>query len=161
MSGISSGASRLDRAIAGYTEKTQISLRLFCTGACFQTSESGSAKQIYYWLRVKRVGLRRLAACGQGRPLRTFLTRAGISFTSLAHSALCGLHGGHQAPSRRALNELAASQRQPFSLGIPIGHGSLVGCGKVYILEHLQAQVVSSGASSKHQPWSISNPFLN
>lgn len=111
MSGISSGAFGLDRAIAGYTEKTQISLRLFCKGACFQTSESGSAKQIYYWLRVKRVGLRRLAACGQRRPLRTFLTRAGISFTSLAHSALCGFHGGHQTPSQRALNGLAASRR--------------------------------------------------
>lgn len=75
--------------------------------------------QVYYWLQVKRVGLRRLAACGQRRPLRTFLTRAGISFTSLAHFALCGFHRGRQTPSRRTLNGLAASQRQSFSLGIP------------------------------------------
>jgi len=89
MLGISSGASRLNRAIAGYTEKTQISLCLLDKGAAFQISESGGNTQIYSRLRVKRVGLRRLAACDLKRSIRTSRTYIGASSSSWFHGVFC------------------------------------------------------------------------
>lgn len=136
MSGISSGASGLNRAIAGYTEKTQINLCLLCKGAWLQIGESGSATHIYCWLRVKRIGLRRLAACAQKRSLRTFLTRAGISSTSFARSAVCSFDRGQQGLTQRALNLSVALWCSLFSLILPIGRGIFVDCRDVYVSEY-------------------------
>jgi hypothetical protein len=130
MSGISSGATGLNRAIAGYTEKIQISLCLLDKGAWLQIGESGSDTQIYYWLRVywlqvKRVGLRRPVACDLKRSLRTFRTRSGVSSTSLIHHVFCSGFYRRLAvaipktPNQKTLSFSVASWFQPFNFCIP------------------------------------------
>ncbi|RMF69025.1 MAG: hypothetical protein D6742_03560 [Cyanobacteria bacterium J069] len=57
-------------AIADYTEDIQSNLCLLYQGADLQTVRSGVIYSINDWLRVKRVGLRRLAACDRVRSLK-------------------------------------------------------------------------------------------
>lgn len=149
MSGISSGASGLNRAIAGYTEKIQIGLCLLYKGAWLQTSESGSATEIYYWLRVKRVGLRRLAACDLKRSLRTFKTRAGVSSTS--HNVFCSsfyrrLRVAIQTIlSQKALSLSVALWFQPFNLSILVCHSSFIVCYVIRVFGCASSRLPDSG----------------
>jgi len=170
MSGISSGAAGLNRAIAGYTEKTQISLCLPDKGVWLQISESGSDTQIYYWLRVywlqvKRVGLRRPAAHGLKRSLRTFRTRSGVSSTSLtypvfvaASTSVAASTGVWQLLSQRhRTRKRWVSQLLPgfgpsifafLIFAFLICHGSFIVC---------YALCVSGRATADCQTWAISS----
>lgn len=122
MSGISSGASGLNRAIAGYTEKTQPRLGLLYRGAWFQLGESGNSTRIYcwYWLRVNRVGLRRLAAYDLEGSFRTFRTRTSASSARLLHGDFCSSfyrRSGvliQRTLSRKVLSFSVAFCLQPF-----------------------------------------------
>lgn len=116
ISGISSSVAEPGKAIAGYTEKTQVSLCSLYKGVHLQTTRFGVATEIYCWLRVKRVGLRRLAAYGLKGSLRIFGTRTGASVASFAHGVFWGsFYRGFWVASQTALNLSVASQFQRFS----------------------------------------------
>lgn len=134
ISGISSGAAEPGQAIAGYTDKTQVSLCLLYKGVDLQTTRFGVSTQIYYWLRVKRVGLRRLAAYELKESLRTFRTRTGASVASVVHclfgnGASCSnFYRRLWVASQKALNRSVALRFPLFRSRISMCRSGFAAC---------------------------------